>query len=193
MLEVITEWSGPQGSGLLNIMHFAGEDPALVGPAREAISVLMGGYDGVVSNQYSWSVRTSGRILRPSDGQILGVWTDGTPYGAPGGQNQQPVADATQVLAQWQTGQVLRRRLVRGRTFLPGLANGSTANGNITSGVLASLNGVLDDFLEQDTTFVIWSRPVPAAGEGPARPGVATPVVAGTVWPELAVQRRRRN
>lgn len=194
MLQVVTEWTGPQGAGLLNIMHFAATDPAESGPIRAALADFFGGLDGVVSNQYRWDIQTSGKILDPLTGTLVGLWSETTPYGAPGAQSQQPVADATQVLVQWLTLRVLDGRLVRGRQFIPGLANGSLANGNLTSGVRAALGEVASDLVGADVGFGIWTRPRPARANPPrpARAGSFTPVAAGSVWSELAVQRGRR-
>lgn len=187
MQQIITSWNGPQGSFLRTIMYFSGTDEAAAAAARAAVGTLWGGYDGVMSNQYSWSVEPLVKVLNPITGGLVGEIVEPTPHGAPGAQAQQPVADATQVLFQWHTPLVVNRRLVRGRTYAPGLAQGSTTGGNLSGGVRAALVGVGVDFIDEaDGTFGVWHRPTNGVG------GVHVEVTSHSVWSELAVQRRRR-
>lgn len=188
MIEIVTRWSGPQGSGLRSIMYFRGSLPENVPVARLAVGGLWAGYAGVMSNQYTFEVDETARLLDPADGSLVGYYVDTGTVDGVGAQNQQPVADSTQVLHRWATGRVRAGRVVRGHQFAPGLATGSLTGGNITPAVAAALTANANDFvLDTDGDFCVWARPKPGL------PGVEVEVLGGSVWGELAVLRQRRG
>lgn len=188
MLEVITEWAGPQGSGLRSIMYFDGGTVGELSAARGDLNAFWGGMSGVLSDQYTWNISPAARVLAPNNGGLIDVVSDVSVLSGAGAQAQQPVPDASQVLTQWRTGIVLGGRFLQGRTYVPGLTTGSITAGNITPVVVAALNGVVSDFLAASGgQFGIWHRPTGGSG------GSWSPVVSGAVWGELAVQRRRRG
>lgn len=187
MLEVVTAWTGPQGSFLRNIMYFDGGTTTALSDARTAVASLWDGATGVISDQYTWSVETTARVLAPSTGTLLDVVSDPDPATGAGDQDQEPVPDASQVLFRWRTGLVVQGRFLQGRTYVPGLASGSLTNGNITPAVVTALSGVVSDFLTAaGGAFGVWHRPQGGSG------GTWSPAASAAVWPELAVQRRRR-
>lgn len=188
MIEIMTRWSGPQGSGLRSIMYFRGNLPGTVTAARLAVGGLWAGYAGVMSNQYTFEVEETARLLDPSDGSLVGLYVDSGTVDGAGAQNQQPVADSTQVLHRWATGQVRNGRVVRGHQYAPGLATGSLTGGNITPAVAAALTANASDFVDDAAgEFCIWARPRPGL------PGLEVEVLGGSVWGELAVLRQRRG
>lgn len=188
MLEIVTSWSGPQGAWLRSIMYFRGTLPGTAAAARLAVGGLWSGYCGVVSNQYSFEVDPTVRIIDPADGSLTGYYVDSGTVDGVGAQNQQPVADASQVLHRWVTGQVRDGRVVRGHQFAPGLATGSLTGGNITPAVTAALTANANNFVvDTDGDFCVWARPKPGL------PGADVEVVGGSVWGELAVLRQRRG
>lgn len=187
MLEVVTAWTGPQGSFLRTIMYFDGGTVGELSQARGDLNALWGGLSGVLSDQYSWSIEPTARVLAPSTGTLLDVASEAAVLAGSGAQAQEPVADASQVLTRWRTGLVVNGRFLQGRNYVPGLASGSLSGGNITPAVVAALTDVCGDFLAASSgQFGVWHRPQGGSG------GTLAPATNGTVWGELAVQRRRR-
>ena len=183
--EIVTDWIGPQGSGMVSVMWF--DAGIAVATQRAAVSAFLNAYDANISNTYSWTVRTAGRDLDNATGALVGAWSDATPQTGTGAVGTAPVPDATQVLYQWHTGSIVSGRFLRGRTFLPGLTASSTTGGNISSSVVTGLTGYGTTFLAANVGFQVWHRPQNGAGGSVALGGTCS------VWPELAVLRRRRK
>lgn len=186
MNEIITEWTGPQGSGLLTIMYFEG-GALEVAPQRAAVATFLSGVDNYLSNSYSWSVRTEGRVVNASDGALTGVWVNGAALIGTGSLNDPPVPDAAQVLVRWPTAAVVNGRRVQGRTFLPGLSRLAVVAGNLGADVAASIAARGEDLVDEGVGFGVWHRP---SAQGAGSHHLAT---ACSVWRELAVQRGRRQ
>ena len=137
---------------------------------------------------------TTGRQLQEEDGQILGIWSDGTARTGVGTAAPQTWSDATQALIRWRTASVVGRRFLQGRTYVPGLAQNVVLAGDLTTTLVTDWGAKAQAFAAANNGFVIWHRPTP---KGPGIPGNngdgrAESVVAGSVWKETAVLRRRR-
>lgn len=191
--EIRTAWTGPQGLSMLTVMYF--EAPSVtVATQRAALSVFWQAVRADISSQYTYTIETAGRIIEDSSGELVGSWSEPTPYSAPGSAAGQPVPDASQVLLRWGTGQVVNGRFLKGRTFVPGLAVNFTSNGNVTPAVAAGIDTAQLAFVGAGSGFSVWQRPRPSSPEHPIyRPGQSRPVTSGTCWRELATQRNRRN
>lgn len=186
MLEVLTEWTGPQGAGMRTVMYFD-KIVAEVASVRTSLASFWTALDGNISSQYSWKIATEGRELDPVTGGIVSVWTETTARQDVGGGAGAPVPDASQVLLRWQTGSVVGRRLLQGRTYVPGQVGGNILAGNLSAAVQGQWQTAINNFLALGTEFGIWHRPKGGVG------GTFRNVSTGSVWPELAVQRRRRG
>lgn len=185
MFEVLTDWQSENSPGGLSVMYF--DDSSNISNVRNAIDSLFTGVQARLDSLTSWSVRTTGKIISPVSGTLTGFWSDAAPAVGTGTLSGQPVSNASQVLMQWRTDQVVSGRLLQGRTYVPGLSTGSLEGGQLSAAAQASFIATQLVFLAAtDVNFVIWHRPKEDA------PGAAYPVVNASTWNELAVQRRRR-
>lgn len=187
MYEIITDWRLPTSSGGLTVMYFASAVQT-VEAAREAVGTYWESVNALLADGAEWTVRTTGREVDPENGALAGFWADPTPYTGFGAISGSPVANATMAVQQWLTESIVRRRQVRGRTFIPGLHPTSLFNGQLSTGSVSALTAAGSTLVaDVDSTLVVWSRPV--NGVGGSEHGVS----AASAWVELGVQRRRRD
>ena len=192
MRQIITRWTTPAGGAGRTIMYFS-NSPNLA-TQRDQLNLLWLGCAPWMSNKVSWTVETSGDILESTDGQILGTWSNTASYTGTGALVAEPVADATQVLIRWNTDQIVGRRRLRGRTFLPGLASTQVTNGNLGGGAGTGIANSAENFCTfSNLGFGVWSRPIMTGEVFNDRPGAFHPALSSAVWGELARQRRRRR
>jgi len=183
--EIITEFQTDAGSGFLAVMFFDFADP--VADQRASLSTFWGAVDASLNNGISWRVQTGGRELANTTGVLTGVWSDATAYTGTGAGTVDPVPDASQVLFQWHTSAIINGRILKGRTFVPGLEISAITNGNVDPAFIPNFETYGNTLISDAVGFGVWHRPVLAAG------GSFEPAVTCTVWSELAVLRRRRH
>ena len=124
--------------------------------------------------------------IDPADGAIFGVTACTSTPGSGSGSGD-PVTNASQLLLQWRTGVYLNGREVRGRTFVPGVFESYSLQGEVDPSLISGLADTLDNFINSSGVVpVIWHRP------GPHGAGSMVAIAAGTIWPEFAVLRQRR-
>lgn len=189
MLEVISNWTSPGKSPKVSVMYFEGTDaPAAVGAVSDTKNLWEFLKGGLTT---STSVAVSGEVrhIDEATGALLGVLTVTPPAPSQGTVSEPAAADATQYLLRWTTGQVVGGRLLRGRTFIPGVPLTSIQNGNVAATIKTSFDTDIASWLSATPGLVIWHRPKLI----PASAGVAHPVTGGTVWTEFGVQRGRRG
>jgi hypothetical protein len=90
---------------------------------------------------------------------------------------------------------VVNNRIVRGRTFVPGMLEDNNFSpgvpgGNFLTVGLAAATALIDD---ATANFVIWSRPFEGSETVSPRVGTRHGVVQAEVWSEWAVLRSRRD
>lgn len=191
--EIRTEWKGPQAQLMYSVMYF--EAPSVAVAAQR--TALKGFWDAVkaqLSNQYTFTIEPTGRIIDDASGTLVGSWSETTPLNGAGSIATQPVPDATQMLFRWGTGEVVNGRFLKGRTFVPGLSRDALVNGNLNGTAVTAMTGAANSFAAAGTGFVVWQRPRPSSEAHPIyRPGQSRPVASGSCWNELAVQRGRRG
>jgi hypothetical protein len=184
--EIVTEWTGLGHNPKLSIMYI--DDAADVGLARDNIAGLWNALEGFLSTSIAWRVAQDGKIMDSATGELTGFWTDTTPFVGEGLNESDPLPDATQLLVQWVTTEVVNGRRVRGRTFIPGMTEQHSERGNpsddLVAGAAAGAQAMVTALLGN---FVVWHRPTNGVGGSTAVVNVAT------VWDEWAVQRNRRG
>nr|CRY93641.1 hypothetical protein [uncultured prokaryote] len=183
--EIIVDWITPDGPAL-NVFFAAAELDA--GDQRDALAAFYGSYDGMVSSSYAWSVRAEGREIDDTTGTLVGGWAEPGTLNGVGVSPTEPVPDVCQVLVRWSTGFVVNGRMLKGRTYLPGLTTASTSQGEVKASDAATLAGYAATFVGAGAGFKIWHRPGSQGGSGSS-----ADVVGSSVWTEWATQRRRRN
>lgn len=131
----------------------------------------------------TWTFEKEIRVLSEADGHLIELQElANPPSGAQTGGTQQ-LADATQMLLQWRTGVIVSGRQLRGRTFLPGIAQSEIANGNVRESSRTAVQDALATLIGTGHAPAVWSR----------KHGTVAEAVSADVWNEFAVQRRRRG
>lgn len=184
--EILVDWTTASGGGKVSVLYFL--EATTVAEQRAALGTWLGGLAGGLHSTTQYSVRTEGRELDTSTGALTGAWVEPTVYaGAGTASGGQPIADATQVLVRWQTGNIVGGRFLQGRTYIPGLMTSNVAGGNLAPTVRSAYAGHSGNLVSAAVQLAVWHRPTGGAG------GEAWAVEAASVWTELAVQRRRRG
>ena len=184
--EILTDWKTAAGTGFLTVMYF--DTQHTVGQQRTALNTLWANFTtNLLTTATTWTVRTAGRELSDSTGQLTGLWSEAVVHTATGVATGQIAADATQILIQWNTTTIVDGRMIHGRTFVPGLPASSMTGGNLTASVQAAVAGWSTTFVNAGVGFGVWHRPKSFSG------GVFAPAQTATCWSELAVQRGRRR
>jgi hypothetical protein len=182
-IEVI--WEPPSGVQTASVLHFW--DGVNVLQQRQRLNSFLQSIMQYFSDSVTWVIATDGKVLDEATGQMTGLWTEATPFVGQGGATVEPVADATQLLVRWNTNTIRAGRFVLGRTFLPGLAIDSLADGNVAPAVIGPISTAASSFAGANSGFSVYSRPRPGT------PGALVTINSSGVSPELAVLRRRRN
>ena len=183
--EIITEWSIERSSGGMSIMYFA--DEGGVAAQRAALADFWSALAGILDQQTSWRIQTTGRILDEASGTLTGLWSDPTNRAGNGNQTGEPVSNSTQALIRWVTDDVVNGRRIRGRTFIPGLTNKAITAGEVSASALNAMETAAAAYADA-SGLVIWHRP-DDSGSG----GSVHSVTASSVWNEFAVLRGRRD
>lgn len=187
--EITTRWTVAKGAAdILSVMYFAdGGGGATVAEQREAVHNMWLGCLPNLQNTTSYVVETTGRSFNTATGAITGEWSDPVAHQGSGIPNAgSSVANASQVLLRWKTGQIVGSRFLQGRTFVPGLASGALSQGEIPSVIAGVFANAASGLILSDVGFGIWHRPKGGAG------GAFWPAQSVSVWNEVAVLRRRR-
>jgi len=190
--QVVVQWTTASGPGKVSVFNFSAAG-ATITAQRAALKALLEVVDSNLVPGTLWSIESAGRVLDDSTGALVGAWSDGAVITGAGGAAGQPVADATQVLLQWQTGVIEGARFLRGRTFIPGLNRDYTNLGNVAPSIVSTWGAAMTTFVGASVGFGIWRRPWPGSPTRPAYTGAFQGASTGDVWAELAVQRRRRG
>lgn len=183
--EIVVDWITPSGAGKASVFFFTNGNP--IGDQRLALATFLGNIDGSLTVGTTWTVRTTGRELDDATGGLVDAWSDATVRTGTGGVGTEPVADSTQVLYQWHTGDIVNGRFLRGRTFIPGLAASNLDSGNLDPAVASGFAGYGTTLISAGVGLGVWHRPQGGAG------GQFETTNSCTVWTEFAVLRRRRG
>jgi hypothetical protein len=163
------------------------DDVGAVADQRSSLQDFLTSMTDTLGTQISYVIETSGREMDTSTGTLTGQWSESTPYVGVGDVSGGVVADATQLLARWRTGQVVGGRFLQGRTFFPGMTTAALSNGNVAGATISTLNGFIASYLASAAPHGVWHRPTDGS------PGVFFQATSGDFWPELAVLRKRRG
>lgn len=183
--EILVDWETASGSGKVSVFHFLTATD--VATQRAALATFLGAVDATMDNSVNWSIRTAGREMLDASGALTGAWVEPTAYTGTGAITTEPLADATQALVRWITDHIVGSRFLQGRTFLPGIAVGGTAGGDLGGSTRTAIQSAADTLVAAAVQLAVWHRPVAGAG------GVAWAVDSAIVNTEFAVLRRRRG
>lgn len=184
--EILVNWTLSGRTGPTSVLYFG--ETGTVADQRLALSVYLGAVDAYQQSTTQWTIETEGRELNTATGALTGVWAHATAYtGAGAATTGSSVADATQALQRWHTGNIVGGRFLAGRTFLPGWSNGHESSGNISSTSQAGVLAAANTLLASGANLVVWHRPQNGSG------GQAFTASTASVWKEFAVLRNRRG
>lgn len=193
--------TAPTGSPYLCVMHFTAstEDQAAADNAIAKTKNFWNAFASVWATTVSATNLPNVDLITAATGSLVGqlTVTVATTTGVVSGSDFLP--PATQALIRWNTADFVNGRRVRGRTFIPALlesangADGRPAGQLVTTNVPNALAALL---AAGASSFVTWSRPF--AGRTlptpiPARSGTTHLVTTGTLQPQFAVLRSRRD
>lgn len=128
----------------------------------------------------------SGDIVESDTGIVSGSWL--TPgFTTVVGSGDGHFAARTGYVLSWTTANLIRRRLVRGRTFIVPVSTGVyDGDGTIIAGALTAAQGAVATFVGKNVCGV-WHRPSSTG----ASDGVYCPITDGTVHDRVAVNKKR--
>jgi hypothetical protein len=145
-----------------------------------------------ISDQVGWNITPDVAVIDETTGVIDHWETATTADSGTGTNNGDPLPWATQGLCHWATGEVVAGHQVVGRTFIPGLCEGDSVGGQMSSGLRSAIDTLTEDLIaDTGCELRIWSRPQPAAD--PPRAGSSHLVRSSAINSTWAVLRSRRG
>nr|CRY96233.1 hypothetical protein [uncultured prokaryote] len=182
--EVLIDWLIPGGQPGVSVLYYTDSTPA--NTSRTALGSALTAMKTLFVSGVQASIRTEGRVIDEVTGGLTGAWADPNPISVAGTGPGNPVPNASMVLLQAKTGQVVKGRFLQGRTYLPGLPVTATSGGEVATSPANTITSAFNGSYLTTSGAVIWSRP------GPKGPGTFKLISSYTVWRELAVLRHRR-
>lgn len=174
-------WNGLGHSPKYSILNF--DVPESIEAAAGHFGNFLEAINFLFVNTMTWEFESEYRTLDETTGAPIGIHHLAEPPSGGPGIGSAQLADATQVLLQWNTGAVVAGRQLKGRTYLPGIAQSEIQNGNVRPQSVTAVQTAINGYLTQYQELGVWSR----------RHGIMQPVTSGSIWNEFAVQRRRRG
>ena len=173
----------PQGGVATHYFDYASSGAQ---SAADAALSLWDGFADIMSNRVTWTQDAIVSQIDSETGDVFGV-SPITALSSSGVSSTDPVTQASQALIQWRTGVYLNSREVRGRTFIPGILETYSTNGELDAGIIAGKADEIQGFLDSSGVVpVVWHRPSPLG------PGSQHVISSGALWHEFAVLRGRR-
>ena len=189
MIRVRANWTAPSGGPYLTTMYFDGSTGTDATNAATALSNFLGAVDGSLSSLFSWSIDPTVVFMDETNGDIVSAAAVSVASGSGAGSTD-VLPRAVQLMYKWTTGEYINSRQVQGRTFIPGILEGSNIDGTVPPVTQSTFLAFATSFLaDANSTPVIWHRPSsPGASDGSA-----WPINGASVWNKWAVLRRRRD
>lgn len=184
--EVLVEWSFVNSSGGVSVMYFDSAT-ATVEAQRIALAGFLAGLGDALGPATSGRIQQSGRVVSAETGTLVGFWDDPQARNFNGSGDQPTLSNATQLVVQWLTPDVVSGRRIRGRTFLPGVSSQTISDGEVRSAFVDQITTGANNFVSSGVGFGIWHRP---NGGAPGSHHLAT---SASLWSEFGVQTGRRD
>lgn len=188
---ITAQWSGFRGAPGYSNFFFddAFLDPDAAAAAAVAVQAFFNEMRSLFPPTLNINIQPTADIIDEASGQITSV----VDFPAPGsvvGNGVGNYSAATGAVVNWNTGDYINGRRVRGRTFLVPLDNTAfDVNGDINSSSLGTLRTAAEELVTAtlDAPLAVWHRPVGGAGG-------SSHVVSSSTVPDLgAVLRSRRD
>jgi len=181
---VRTAITGNSGGSQVATHYFDATSPFAAQDAADAVHAFWDALKSKIVTSYSFQVEGAVDEIDVTTGNPVAT-NAVTSTVVTGTEGTEKLPPATQGLIEWRTGFYVGGREIRGRTFIPGLSNSSSAaNGVPTSTWITLANGAATAIIGwTSSNFVVYS---------PKKAQQAL-VIAGTPWNEWAVLRSRRD
>lgn len=179
---VRVEFSGMQGAPWL-ATHVFQEGAGSAAQAVAAVGTFWGAVDATMDNEVNWTTLTDVESFDAATGNVTAV-TSVTAVTGSGALALEALPLASQGLVRWRTGVYVSGREIRGRTFIPGLADSANDNGNLAASVATTIGNAANALIaDANSQLEIWSRVN----------GATADVTSASVWSSFAVLRSRRD
>lgn len=181
MLRIQTVFTGIVGSPYLSTMFFESTGLAEMVDAQSAVRGFWEDLAGLMQSATTIQVQSDVDVIDPVTGHITA--TGSAPVAVLQAGGNAPLPQATQGLVRWRSGVFVNGKEIRGRTFLPSMANDAQLGGKPSSALKVTADAAAAALLAAPVNLVVWSR----------KNGMSAPVTSGSTWSEFAVLRSRRD
>src|SRR3990172_2320794 len=156
---VRTTFSGAAGSPWLSTAYFEVTAPYTANLEVAAVGAFWGTVDAAIEGGVSWTTGSEVLILDETDGDPLAV-VSVTPATGSGGGSTEGAPTLLQGLMRWRTGSFVDGREVRGRWFVPGLAESVLVDGLLEGATQTTWNTAATTYIATaGISPVVWQRP----------------------------------
>lgn len=176
-------WTGPGGSAL-STFYFTESGGTSGDDAASAVEGWVNDVRGVVANDWTATLSGVQGIIDDATGTLVGTTGIGGGFSISGDNSNEKSPLATQGLIQWGTAVVVSGRVLRGRTFIPGVTDASNDEGKPTSGYISDINTAASNLISDASSVLrVWSK----------KHGTSSAATSGGCWNQFAVLRSRRD
>lgn len=181
MLRVRVAFTGTTGSPYVATHYFEGSGAVNAASAVAAVGDLWDDLEPIMVNNLTWTVEDEVQELSNA-GVVTASFLVAGPTGV-GTSTSEMLPAAAQALIQWRTGVYQAGREIRGRTFIPGLPDGTNQDGSVTAATQAVINAAALTYVNSGANPAIWSRTGASV----------TPIDSGFAWNQFAMLTSRRD
>jgi hypothetical protein len=190
MIRIRTALDIVPGNPMVSTMYFdsTATDPPT---AASAVSDFWDALAPLLGTALAYQVEGTCEFIQDTTGNLVGSDTTGTFAAENGSAGGNLLPYATQGLIRWGTGAIVNGRVLKGRTFIPGLTEDANTAGYPLAATVTAINVAAGDFIAAAAGFGVWSRPV---ATGPhTRAGAFHNAYTWSTWGQFAVLRSRRD
>lgn len=176
--------TGHPGAPYFSTMYFGGSTSGEADAASDAVRAFWAGLVGFINTGLQIQVQSEVEQVDPVTGFVLQVFD--FPQTVVAATGNAPLPFSTQGLIRWRTGSFVAGKEIRGRTFIPNLANDAQLNAVPSVGFLNSANAAGTALLLAGSPagdFGVWSRKNGSFHNASSR----------STWSQFAVLRSRRD
>lgn len=183
---VVVTWGGSviTGNGV-SVLHYSGSDATVDGAAILSAFTQLHAH---VPAGVTITVPATGDSIDDATGAITGTWTT-TGSGSSVMDGVGNCARGVGACVSWETGGIVGRRRLRGRTFVVPLVEGAFAvDGTLGGGALTALEAFASG-LQGAGPLAVWHRPTTTGGSD----GNSYGVIAHRIRDKVAILTSRRD
>lgn len=175
-------WNGQAGLPGVSVLYGApGES------ANADLRTFFNAIKAAFTTSLSWSFPNSGDTIDDATGTLTGGWAHASGGGAITGTATGNFAAGCGMYVQWDTGEIVNGRRLRGRTFLTNLSSAMyQSNGSIDDGIVTLVQTAADNLVATGS-ILVWHRPTPGGSNG------TSALVTSALVPDQVTSLRSRR